>query len=62
MVDVNNELVGIVGALTEKNEKDKFYVLEERGGSEKLQTREWEKRQWMGGERRRERTGDMRMD
>ena len=28
MVDVNNELVmGIVGALTGKNEKDKFYVL-----------------------------------
>ena len=27
MVDVNNELVGIVGALTEKNEKDRFYVL-----------------------------------
>ena len=25
MVDVNNELVGIVGALTGKNEKDKFY-------------------------------------
>ena len=27
MVDVNNELVGIVGALTGKNEKDTFYVL-----------------------------------
>ena len=42
MVDVNNELVpsgDIVGALTGKNEKDKFYVLgvsKERGGSEKL--------------------------
>ena len=27
MVNVNNELVGIVGALTGKNEKDEFYVL-----------------------------------
>ena len=37
-------------------------VSKERGGREKLQTREGGKRQWMGGERRRERTGDMRMD
>ena len=28
MVDVNNELVGIVGDLTGKNEKDKFYLLD----------------------------------
>ena len=61
MVDVNNELVGIDGALTGKNEKDKFYVLglcrRREVGARSFKLGRGGKRQWMGGERRRERTG-----
>ena len=64
MVDVNNGLVGIVWALTGKNEKDKFYMYRAcvEGEMWEREAREAEKRQWMGGERRGERAGDMRME
>ena len=64
MVNVNNGLVGIVGALTGKNEKDKFYMYRAcvEGEMWEREAREGDKGQWMGGERRGERTGDMRME
>ena len=67
MVDVNNELVGIVGALTGKNEKDKFYVLglcrrREVGARSFKLGRGKKAMEWGEKEGEREQDRDMRMD
>ena len=59
VVDVDNGLVGIVGALTGKNEKDKFYMYRACVEGEMWEREAWEgeKRQCMGekeGEREHE--------
>ena len=56
MVDVNNGLVGIVGALTGKNEKDKFYMYRAciEGEMREREAREGEKGNGWGRKKGRE--------